>query len=134
MKGILPLTLALGATLMTLSLPANAQYGFDFRFNNRGNFRYDDGGIDARQSRLQARINRGIADGRLSPYESARLQARLDRIARMEARMRSTGYGLNGFEINMLNNQLSNLSDQVAHDLNDFDRVRTGYWGDRNWY
>jgi len=44
--------------------------------------------VDRRQAYQQARIDRGVATGRLTPREADRLQRQQNRIARSEARMR----------------------------------------------
>src|SRR5688572_21346975 len=142
MKRVLPLSLALLAAILPATAPANAQYfndtrynnRFDTRFNNRFDNRYGSN-INATQLLLQQRINAGMADGRLNSREAARLQAKLSRIADLEARMRSTGFRLSMRERAALDNQLSSLNFQITRDLNDFERRRIGFWTDnRRWY
>lgn len=47
--------------------------------------------VNARQAELQRRIDRGLANGRLTPAEAARLQAQYRDLAALEARYRWNG-------------------------------------------
>ncbi len=144
MKRIVSLSIiALGAALSAMpayaQFPNSVQFGngqynnsqfYNGQFNNRWN---NDGRIDVVQSRLQARINQGISDGRLSPSEASRLRAKLSRIDSIEARMRASGGRLSFNERNKLSKQLDVLSMQITRDLNDFERRRLGYFNNRFW-
>jgi hypothetical protein len=109
--------------------PASAQYGGGWGYGG-GNFR---GSINSTQAQLQARINQGIASGRLSRQEAARLQNKLAQVAALEARMRASGARLTWNERNKLNKQLSNLNVQITRELNDFENRRIGN-RNRGWY
>lgn len=48
--------------------------------------------VDARQANQDARIDHGVATGRLTPAETRRLEAGQNRIDRMENRFRADGH------------------------------------------
>ena len=135
-------SLALMAVL-SLSTSAEAQRGWDNRYDNQGQRGWDNrynnqfdgrygGGINNTQAQLQARITAGINSGRLSNREAAKLQAKLSNIAQFEMRLRASGNRLSFNERQRLNRQLANLSSEITRDLNDYDHRfasgRRGGW------
>ena len=133
------LTLSLLAAIAVLSVvtPAEAQqYSWNQQTNNSFNSRHNYGGnsINTTQAQLQARINQGIASGRLSQREASKLQAKLAKVAQLELKMRNSGNRLNRFERARLDAQLLALNAKITIELNDFDRRRVGYFnnGHRN--
>jgi hypothetical protein len=119
------LTLSVVAMIAALSIMPAAEAQFR-------SGRYGTNNINVVQSQLQARINAGVANGRLNQKEAARLQSKVAKISALEARMRASGNRLSSRERATLNTQLSNLSAQITRELNDFERRRVGYWGGRN--
>jgi hypothetical protein len=69
------IAIAIAAPLSIASVPADAR-------------------INERQDRQQARIDKGIANGRLTARETANLERQQSRIAATEARDRADGGGL----------------------------------------
>lgn len=128
MKRIIAMASLAVMAAMAVSTPADAQRGWDNRYDNQFSGRYG-GGINNTQAQLQARITAGINSGRLSNREAARLQAKLSRIATVEARLRASGNRLSFQERQRLNRQLANLSAEITRDLNDFDRRFAGRRG-----
>lgn len=126
MRGLTTISLV-AVTLLLGIAPANAQYHHYSWNTTRG------GNVNVMQAQLQARINRGIADGRLSSSEANRLQGKLNRINNLEARMRAER-GLSFKERSRLMNQISSLNNDITRQLNDFERRRIGFWNNRrNW-
>ena len=117
------IAMALLALLTSVAVvPANAQYGYG-------------SGFASTTASLQARINRGVSDGRLSQHEARNLQRRLSQINDMEMRMRSTGMGLSRMERARLSRRVANLNMQINRELNDFERRRIGFYGGgRRWF
>ena len=73
----------LWATLVAASVPAlTAQTTYDQRHS-----------INARDARQQARINKGVADGQITPRGAAAADARQGRINSEESRMRAADGG-----------------------------------------
>ncbi|HEY9787500.1 MAG TPA: hypothetical protein V6D17_19080 [Candidatus Obscuribacterales bacterium] len=105
-------------------------YNQGFGFNVHPN---PDTFIDNMQAQMQLRINRGLAQGRLSPSEASRLQSRMNQIANLEARMRLSGNQLTFSERQSLINRITALNHQITHELNDSERVQIGAWGHRFW-
>lgn len=126
MKRILTLSFAALLLGVGFSGPAMAQYyGYGSGWNSQG-------GINQSQARLQARINAGIANGRISQREANRLNQRMASLAQMEARMRADGRGLSFSERARLQARIASLNLQVTRELNDFERRRIGFWGGWN--
>lgn len=95
------------------------------RFGNAFGF---GGNIDNTQDRLQSRIQGGIASGRLTPNEAARLQAKFNQIANLEAQLRASGNRLSFGERQRLNFELANLNQSVSYELNDRNTTRHIGW------
>jgi Tfp pilus assembly protein FimT len=74
--------------------------------------------INARQDRLEQRIDRGIRSGQLSRGEAVRLRTQYRQIVRLEDRYRRTG-GLSGWERQDLNRRFDALSARVRVDRQD---------------
>jgi hypothetical protein len=77
--------------------------------------------INARQARLDARINQGIRSGALSRAEATRLRGEFRALARLEARYRATRPGLTLAERRDLDRRFDALSARIRiekHDRN----------------
>jgi len=79
--------------------------------------------INARQRRLDDRIDRGIRRGCLSRTEAFRLRAEFRRISDLERSYRRSGNGLNSWE----RQDLDRRFDQLSRDINR--QCRDGDWG-----
>lgn len=87
-------------------------------------WRTPDGGwmnINARQARLDRRIERGLRNGRLTPREAASLRAEYRSIARLEARYRASG-GLSSWERADLDRRFDALAARIRWERNDYAR------------
>lgn len=130
------LSVVAATALAGAALPAAAQPygGHDHGGYDRGD-RYDRGGgyggIDARQSQIERRIDRGQRTGQLTNREASSLRGEARQIARLEARYRIGG--LSGWERNDLDRRLDRLETQVARQTRDGDRYGYGYGPDRGW-
>lgn len=130
MKRLFSVSLVAFVAAGALMSPANAQYG-----GGRGA-----GSINATQNRLRARIDAGVASGRLNSKEAARLRAKMAQINTLEARMRDNvpgrgRSGLNPAERNRLSSELALLNSQITRELNDFDHRRANYWkSNKRWH
>lgn len=100
MKKLLAITAALG--VLATSVPASAA-----PWEN----------INARQARLEHRINAGVRDGSLTRREAYNLRGRFNNIARREARYRRDG--LSAWERRDLNRRFDNLSASIEAQRND---------------
>jgi hypothetical protein len=77
--------------------------------------------INARQARLDARIDQGIRSGALNRSEAVRLRAQFRDLARLEARYRATRPGLTLAERRDLDRRFDALSARIRiekHDRN----------------
>lgn len=87
--------LAAGLGVVAASAPATAAPAAP---NHGYSYGYDQGGawqnINARQARIQAKINQGIRSGALSRSEVAQINARFRSIAALEASYRRSRPGL----------------------------------------
>ena len=102
--------MAVTATAMAASVvPANAQFSFG-------------GGVNGTEARLQSRINAGIRSGALTRGEASRLESKLQQINQLEMRLRMSGNGLSWRERQKLQDRLSNLSNDINRQMNDFER------------
>lgn len=122
MKRLLSIAALALITTTCGSAPAYAQY---FNWNPS---------INQTQSQLQNRINRGIQTGRLTRSEARKLQNRMAEISRLEARMRRNGRGLSMRERHSLQARLSQLSDRLNRDLNDYERRGIAGRRNRGWW
>jgi hypothetical protein len=118
----LVLSLLAVATVAGIAVPAQAQ-GFNWR--NLPVFSHWN--IDSLVSNEQARINAGRANGSLTATEANRLQARLNDINTMKARL-SRG-GINSREANYISTQLDQLSQDVYRESNDRQMLGSNPWG-----
>ncbi|MBC9034870.1 hypothetical protein IAG41_20965 [Sphingomonas sp. JC676] len=93
--------------------PAPApRYGYDQGWQN----------INARQARIEARINQGIRSGALSRREATQLRAEFRSLERLEAQYRRSRPGLTMAERRDLDRRFDALSARVMiekHDRND---------------
>ena len=111
-------TLAAVAALTTIAAPAAAQsYGADREWRrdhdgNRGG--YD---INARQARLDRRIDVGVRSGDLTRREAYRLRAEFQEIARLESRYRRDG--LSRWERTDLDRRFDRLEAQIRYERHD---------------
>ncbi|ATY33713.1 hypothetical protein [Sphingomonas psychrotolerans] len=77
--------------------------------------------INARQARLEARINQGIRSGALSRREATRLKMQFRELSRLEARYRASRPGLTLAERRDLDRRFDALSARIQiekHDRN----------------
>jgi hypothetical protein len=75
--------------------------------------------INARQARLDARINQGIRSGALSRAEATRLRSEFRALARLEARYRATRPGLTSAERRDLDRRFDALSARMRSEKHD---------------
>lgn len=76
--------------------------------------------INARQARLDQRIDQGIRTGQLSRGEAQRLRAQSRQLVQLETRYRRSG-GLSGWERQDLNRRFDALSARIRYDRHDRD-------------
>ena len=85
--------------------------------------RWDDRGanVNEREARINARIQRGIEDGRITDREARRLYGELRGVEAKERAFRSDGR-IGGREEAELNHDLDRLADDVRHQMRDDQR------------
>ena len=118
--------IALAAAGMLASTVAAAQsYQYDnprWNQNDRWaqNERWDDreAGVNEREARINARIQRGMNDGRINDYEARRLYRELRDIEAKERAYMNDGR-LNRRETEDLNRDLDRLADHVRQQIRD---------------
>ena len=114
--------IALAAAGMLASTVAIAQqpYHRDSPQRWAQNDRWDDreAGINERQSRINARIQRGMNDGRINEYEARRLYRELRDVEAKERAYMNDGR-LNRRETDTLNRDLDRLTDHVRQQIRD---------------
>ncbi|KTT74083.1 hypothetical protein [Sphingomonas endophytica] len=79
--------------------------------------------VNARQARLDQRIDNGLRNGALSRREAARLRADSRQLVRLEERYRRSG-GLSGWERQDLNRRFDALSTRIRYDKRGGGRYR----------
>lgn len=77
--------------------------------------------INARQNRIENRINQGIRSGALTRSEAMRLRTQFREIARLEARYRATRPGLTLAERRDLDRRFDSLERSIRIQKNDRD-------------
>ncbi|MES2989481.1 MAG: hypothetical protein V4808_16420 [Pseudomonadota bacterium] len=77
--------------------------------------------INARQNRIENRINQGIRSGALTRSEATRLRAQFREIARLEARYRASRPGLTVAERRDLDRRFDSLERSIRIQKNDRD-------------
>lgn len=92
----------------------------NYRHGRHYRGRHHSQSVDRRQSVLRSRIDSGLKSGRLTASEASKLYDKEQQISTMEARLRSSGSGLNWREERNIMNRLDNLSKQINKEL--FDR------------
>ncbi len=110
------------SSLNTLEVQVNAalQSGRRNRRDNISWRRHNSGtSIDARQSFITQRIERGIASGRLTQREANTLIRDAQQLDALEARLKVSGRGLSLAEQQMLNAQIDQLNRKVNRELTD---------------
>lgn len=75
--------------------------------------------INARQARLDARIDQGIRSGALTRNEAVRLRSEFRGLVNLEYRYRRTGGGLSQWERNDLNRRFDGLSARIRYEKHD---------------
>jgi len=122
----------LAATTVAAGVPAVSMaqnYGYDRSYDRYDN--YVGGGqwqnINARQQRLDRRIDRALRDGRISMREARSLRAEFIAIARLEQRYRATGPGLTMRERADLDRRFDMLSSRIRVEATDGNRYGYGY-------
>lgn len=115
------------AGLAAAASPAAAQdwrYDHDRDGSSYGYARYDRGdyNINARQERLNDRIEDGVRNGSLTWREARDLREQSRDIARLEARYRYDG--LNGWERADLDRRMDRLDQQIRYERHDGDYRR----------
>lgn len=82
--------------------------------------RWDDrsAAVNERESRINARIQRGMNDGRINEYEARRLYRELRDVEAKERAYMSDGR-LNRWETDNLNRELDRLADHVRQQIRD---------------
>lgn len=97
------LAMAVAASALAFAAPAAAQ-GWQ--------------SINARQERLDERIDMGVRNGSLTRQEAVRLRAEFQDLARLEARYRAS-YGLSESERRDLDRRFDALSARIRYERND---------------
>jgi hypothetical protein len=116
--------IALAAAGMLASTAAMAQsyqpYQYDSPRYSQNEQRWDDraASINERESRINARIQRGINDGRINEYEARRLYRELRDIEAKEQAFKDDGR-LSRRETETLNRDLDRLVDHVREQMRD---------------
>ncbi|WP_448661886.1 hypothetical protein ACG3SL_14535 [Sphingomonas sp. CJ20] len=98
-----------------IAAPAPAPYSYQAGWQN----------INARQARLEARINQGIRSGALTRSEATRLRNEYRSLVRLEARYRASRPGLTLAERRDLDRRFDALSARIRiekHDRNHYRR------------
>ena len=94
-------------------------------------FSYQGGGawqnINARQARIEARINQGIRSGALTRREAVQLRAQFRGIANLEARYRASRPGLTMAERRDLDRRFDALERSIRVQKNDRDNRGRGH-------
>lgn len=75
--------------------------------------------INARQARLEARIDRGVRSGALSRREAVQLRSDFRRLERLEAQYRRSGGGLSMSERRDLDRRFDALSARIRYEKHD---------------
>ena len=75
--------------------------------------------INARQAKLDQRIDQGVRSGALTRNEAARLRTDFRGLVNLEYRYRRTGGGLSQWERNDLNRRFDVLSSRVRYEKHD---------------
>lgn len=83
--------------------------------------------INARQSRIEAKINQGIRSGALTRTEATRLRAQFRGIAQLEARYRASRPGLTVAERLDLDRRFDSLERSIRVQKNDRDDRGRGH-------
>lgn len=105
---------AIPATAMAAPAP---NHGYDYGYNQGGAWQ----NINARQDRIERRINQGIRSGALTRSEATRLRAQFREIARLEARYRASRPGLTMAERRDLDRRFDVLERSIRIQKNDRD-------------
>ncbi len=103
---------ALPATTATAATAPNHGYA---SFQGQGAWQ----NINARQNRLEQRINQGIRSGALSRAEATRLRNEFRGLTRLEAQYRRSGRGLTLSERRDLDRRFDALSARIRIEKND---------------
>jgi hypothetical protein len=111
------LAMAVAASALAVAAPASAQSWQS---------------INARQERLDQRIDVGVRNGSLTRNEAVRLRAEFHDLVRLEARYRAS-YGLSFSERQDLDRRFDNLSQRIRFERNDRQDRRWDGRGDRGW-
>lgn len=93
--------------IASFNIAASAQYYLPFT------------NINKLQTEEQMRIDAGVRNGSINAREAARLQARLNNLNAVEARLRSTGGRLSFSERQRLTSRLGNLSNDIYRQVHD---------------
>lgn len=103
-----------GLGVATAALPASAAPAFQGGWQS----------IDARQDRLERRIDQGIRSGALSRREATQLRSEYRGLVRLEARYRASRPGLTQWERRDLDRRYDALSAKVRYEKHDRDHRR----------
>lgn len=80
--------------------------------------------INARQARLDARIDQGVRSGALTRNEAVRLRSDFRGLASLEYRYRRSGGGLSGWERGDLDKRFDALSARIRYNKHDYQHRR----------
>jgi hypothetical protein len=105
----------------TAAVPAMAapapDYGRGYGYDQRGPWQ----NINARQARIEAKINQGIRSGALTRREAVQLRSQFRAIANLEARYRASRPGLTVAERLDLDRRFDSLERSIRIQKNDRD-------------
>lgn len=107
--------------LYSLATIAVAVATVAFAFPAEAKWKWGGSGVNGTQAQLQAQINQGVANGRLTQQEAAQLQSRMNEINQLEAQYRASGGKLSKRERDLLESKLDRLGDSIRRQLNDYD-------------
>lgn len=116
MKKFAILLASVAAATAAVPAIATAAPAPDYGFNQQG---WQN--INARQARLEARINQGIRTGAISRSEAVQLRTEFRNIARLEARYRASRPGLTMAERRDLDRRFDVLSAKIERAISNRD-------------
>ena len=120
MKKIAILLASLGAIVAVAPATASAAPASAPGYSFQGGGAWQN--INARQSRIEARINQGVRAGALDRREAAQLRSQFRAIAALEARYRASRPGLTAAERRDLDRRFDALERSIRVQKNDRDR------------
>lgn len=113
----LAILLAAGLGVVAASAPANAAPMPGYGYAGQGAWQ----NINARQARIEAKINQGIRSGALTRREAVQLRAQFNAISALESRYRASRPGLTMAERRDLDRRFDSLERSIRVEKHDRD-------------